>query len=369
MLMRMLSISRYARLPRLAVMIVLWIVCCICRAQGAEWIQAGSHTNKPIWGLREGLQFAIHPGGFGSPTGGPRGLIRIGYPVLPEGAYDLINFIAVEPVVKGEKGFSELERSKLDDAQGKRFWSGDENEVSALNPGRLSVLPDGTEQLEVTLRVEKFDNGARVFLVITQRSDQPGEIELAMHAEKDSAPMEYCILTATMGNKARARCLWLKDEIVSSLEIFGDYTGNGFAPHAFYPLRKLHRSREGDVLSAITTNEAEPAAVRPFPGSRAWYYGGFPVTQYWRKPRGRFRDDLHVAVNGRYTYWQSNRPIPGGVSFENFEMRERFYNGQRFVFGITSRSPRELGFPAATPSEAERSPGRAPSRRSKRSSR
>lgn len=67
------------------------------------------------------------------------------------------------------------------------------------------------------------------------------------------------------------------------------------------------------------------------------------MTQYWAKDAGTFRDDLQVVVNGRYTYWQSSRPIPGGVAFENFEIRERFYNGQKFVFGITSKAPHELG--------------------------
>ena len=39
----------------------------------------------------------------------------------------------------------------------------------------------------------------------------------------------------------------------------------------------------------------------------------------------------------------SRRPIPGGIAFENFELRERFYDGQRFVFGITPKTPEELG--------------------------
>ena len=59
---------------------------------------------------------------------------------------------------------------------------------------------------------------------------------------------------------------------------------------------------------------------------------------------GTQRDDLHVAVNGRYTYWLSRQPIPGGVAFENFELREGFYDGQKFIFGITRKTPKELGF-------------------------
>ena len=107
-----------------------------------------------------------------------------------------------------------------------------------------------------------------------------------------------------------------------------------------------------DVLVAITTDEAEPSKVEPFPGRSHWRYAGVPVTQYWRKPEGTWRDDLHVAVNARYTYWMSQHPIPGGVAFENFELRERFHPGQRFTFGITKRRPAEMGLrgePRASP--------------------
>lgn len=51
-----------------------------------------------------------------------------------------------------------------------------------------------------------------------------------------------------------------------------------------------------------------------------------------------------MAVNGRYTYWLSRQPIPGGVALENVAMRERFYEGQRFIFGITRKTPHDLGF-------------------------
>ena len=31
------------------------------------------------------------------------------------------------------------------------------------------------------------------------------------------------------------------------------------------------------------------------------------------------------------------------MSFESFELRERFYEGQAFVFGITRKTPAQLG--------------------------
>lgn len=316
-------------------------------AAGADWVRAGTGTNQPIWGIRGGLLWAVHPGGFRG--GEPRGLIRLGYPVLPGGGYDLINFIAVEPVVKGQKGFSELERSTLDRVQGKRIWAVDSTGAASsqgLHPGRVSRLSPGAEELEVTLKIEPFDNGARVRIVARQRSDRPDEIDLAVHAESDSAPLDYCILTATMGNLARTRTLWLKNETISSLKLYPDYTEDGFAPPSVFTQDRLHRSADGSVLVALTTDETNPAAAFPFPRSRLWYYGGVSVTQYWRAAAGTFGSDLHGVVNGRYTYWMSERPIPGGVAYENFELRTRFRDGQRFVFGITRKTPRELGFTA-----------------------
>jgi hypothetical protein len=276
-------------------------------------------------------------------------LIRLFSPVLDGGKYDLINFIAVEPVVGGRRGLSELELSRLDGVPGKRIWaSGSVQPQMPVEPGKLTKPMPGVEKLEVVLRVERFDNGAHVYLVVTQRSDAPEEIQLAIHTEPDSAPLQYCVLTATMGNKARTRLLWLKDEVKSSLQLYPNYRGFDFAPaeHVF-PLERLFRTVERGVIVAVTTNEQNPAAVFPFPGTRLWYYGGAKATQYWRKPKGTFRDDLSAAVSARYTYWRSKQPIPGGIAFENFEMREPFSEGQCFVFGISRRTPAELGFRAA----------------------
>ena len=317
-------------------------------AQAADWVRAGLNTNQPVWGVHGGLLWAVPPGGF-RPGGEPRGLIRLGYPISTNGGYDLINFIAVEPIVNGQRGFSELELSTLDHVRGKRIWAVSETNLPTaapqpvLVPGRLFLPSPGVEQLEVTLQVEPFDNGARVRLVVSQRSDAPDEIQLAVHAEPGSVPLDYCILTATMGNLARARILWLRDEAVSSLQLYPDHRGDGFAPHRTYPLDRLARTGPGDVLAAVTTDEDDPASVYPFPGRRLWHYGGSKVTQYWKQQRGAARDDLQVAVNARYTYWQTRRPIPGGVAFENFELRERFFQGQAFIFGINRSTPAQLG--------------------------
>jgi hypothetical protein len=319
------------------------------RAQSSDWVRAGLNTNQPLWGIRGGLLWAVPPGGFRSASG-PRGLIRVGYPIATNGGYELVNFIAVEPIVHGLRGFSELEPSALDQTRGKRMWAVGETNLgpaapqqTLLTPGRLFQTSPGVEQLDVNVKVEPFENGARVRLVISQRSDAPDEIQFAVHADPGSAPLDYCILTATMGNLARTRLLWLKDEVPSSLRLYPAHKGEGFAPHRIYPVDRLARTTAGDVLVAVTTNEEDPASVYPFPDRQLLHYGGSKVTQYWKKTRGRARDDMHVAVNARYTYWQTRQPIPGGVAFENFELRERFHEGQVFSFGITRKTPAQLG--------------------------
>ncbi len=325
-----------------------------------EWIRAGVNTDRPAWGLRGGLQWGLPPPA-GRPPDGPRGLIRVRYPVLRNGGYDVINFIAVEPIVRGRRGFSELERSQLDGVRGKRLWARDPGAparpAAELPSGRLARFETGEESLTVHVGVERFQNGAHVRLTVIQRSGAPDELELIVHAEPDSAPIEYCILTATMGNKARARKLWLKDGTAGSLELYPDYRDFHFTPHRLFPLDRLRRTPAGEVLVCLTTDEADPAVVDPYPAASHWRYRGSPVMQYWKKPPGAWCDDLQVAVNARYTYWMSRHPIPGGVAFENFEMRERFYPGQRFVFGITRRNPEELGFDAGPAGRKSQTPG------------
>src|SRR5260221_6207858 len=88
-------------------------------AAETDWSRPALNTNQPVWGVRGGLLWGVAPAGFRG--GEPRGLIRLGYPVLPEGRYDLINFIAIEPIVPGHRGFSEFERSPLDGLGGQRI--------------------------------------------------------------------------------------------------------------------------------------------------------------------------------------------------------------------------------------------------------
>jgi hypothetical protein len=62
----------------------------------------------------------------------------VGYPVLPGKRYDLVNFIAVEPVVKGRRGFSELEHSRLDNVAGKLIRAASKEGSTNMVAGTLT---------------------------------------------------------------------------------------------------------------------------------------------------------------------------------------------------------------------------------------
>jgi hypothetical protein len=289
---------------------------------------------------------------------GPRGLLRIGLAGGAAGA-ELINFIAVEPVVGGagsrfsRMGFSELEMG-ADGKRGKRL------SVAGDAAGELMQLPAGAdprvqlggalevaplpaiEQLTVRIEVERFAaNGAHVYLLARMLSTRPDEVEFSVYRHDDSAPVDELTLTATMGNYARLRRVWLKDRIVDSRDFAAGYQGNGFVDREDYPLEEMLRWRDGDALALATTDEENPREVE-VPGAPAWNYKSVTLTQYWRVPARHIQPDLRVRVNARRVYWGSAIPIPGGPAFENFEVRQRYVAGQVFVFGLTPREPRRM---------------------------
>ena len=312
-----------------------------------QWIQAGINSELPRWGVQGGLVWGIYCDT--AKDGEPIGLIRLYYPTLPEKELDLINFIAVEPTVRNRRGFSEMEKNEQDGTMGKRFRvfdpKADKVLENAMYPGIVDKTEDGRERLTVHLDLEKFQNGAHVRLKVVQYQDNPDEIELTLNSASDSERMSYCVLTATMGNKARARLLWLKNRVENSLKLYPDFKESHFANSLSFPKDDLFQDAKGNTVVAITTDEADPAQQKGAFPYEFWKYLGKPVTQYWKKTKGTAKDDLQSLVNGRYTYWMSDGPIPGGIAFENFEMMERFYEGQQFIIGITFKTPQELGFP------------------------
>lgn len=313
--------------------------------ENSRWIQAGINESRPLWGLRDGIQIAIWPGDIESKgEGGPRGLFRIGYPIRDGGkSYGLVNFIAVEPIVNGKRGFSELERSEMDGKPGRVFWTGTPEAPGKNMDGGVLTEEDGIERLRVTFYMETFTNGAHPIVEMAIRADRPDEARFTVKATPDSAPMEFCILTATMGNYMRLRELWLNDGVMSAKAVWPDFVGDEFTSEAFFLLEQLPHSRNGDLLICSTSDEQDPGAVPVDPRAPWWRYrGDFPLTQYWRKPAGTWQETLRLRVNGRQLYWANHTVIPGGLAYENFDLVEPFSEGQQFVFGLSRKTPREL---------------------------
>ncbi len=298
---------------------------------------------EPVWGVRGGIAVGLWP------TPGPRGLIRVYAPYLGQPARRMINFIAVEPIVGRARGLSELEPSARDRVAGKAMWSGDDADGfaeprSPWRPaaGRIAGEP-GARTLTVHVFVERFDNGARPFVELTLREDRPHEVAFRTFAAPGGAAMRACVLTATMGNYARLRALRLGRETAKAGDLWPGAEPDrwGFLPHRSWSKDRM-LIREGEAIAAAVPDEADPGSATyaaAVPGG--WRYRGRTATQYWRAPD---REGLVVRVNARTTYWATEAPIPGGVSFENFELEAPFEPGERSVFGVTPDGPESLGF-------------------------
>jgi hypothetical protein len=231
-----------------------------------------------------------------------------------------------------------LEISAFDKTRGKRFWSADDASDSAgrtpENAARGWIeRSKGIEKLRVLILIEPFDNGAHVYLRLTFRSDRPYEVGVATSPHTDSKPPSHCILTATMGNYARLRELHLAKRIILPTDLWPEYRGNNFTPHARFPLPELTRTIDGGAMAIATPNERDPAKANYALGTNAhWRYRGKVASQIWRCASPD--PSLAVQVNGRNVYWNSETPIPGGMSYENFEMVAPFQRDQEFWFGV-----------------------------------
>lgn len=335
---------------RCAVFLLPVLFCALTWAQESEWVRPMKPDDPLIWGRRDGVVFGLNSQGG---IRGPRGLIRIGVYAPRSSDPQLLNFVAVEPVIAGQDerpdrmAFSELEMSTLDpDQRGKRMWP---DPVASVHGG----IPSGTletfhagddviERLSVRIDVERFTaNGAHVYVLASIDSDHPDEVHFSSYAESDSAPVEELTLTATMGNYERLRLLWLNDRVVSSHQLFGDYTGTDFVEKYNYPLPEMLRTGDGDAIVFCSSNESDPGKSS---GNKTahWVYTLPKFTQYWRVPGHDVQPDLRVRVNARRVYWASTAPLLGGIAFENFEVRQRYVPGQSFIFGITRQEPWEF---------------------------
>ncbi|MEO6845148.1 MAG: hypothetical protein ABI184_08245 [Ginsengibacter sp.] len=330
-----------------------------------EWIRPTNDKSPSIWGIKSGIVFSLWPynleTGAEKLGGGPRGLIRVGYEF--QGNIYLVNFIAIEPVVNGNMEFSEISPSKVDEQWGKLMWAGDKASYSkyypsAITPGIIThpeIEHPEIEQLSVYVYMEQFLNGAYPYFKISIRNDRPEEIGIEIFNHKNSAPMERCALTATMGNYSRLRLLYLKNKVIDSRELYKGFNGIDFVEKEGYPANQMLKDRNGDFFVLATSDETYdslsswPQTEKYFNHSNWHYRPFFKVTQYWRKENSEDDSTLHVRVNGRTKYWSGGSKdkndyinIPGGPAFENFELREKYYPGQKFCFGISRKTPQEI---------------------------
>jgi len=208
--------------------------------------------------------------------------------------------------------------------------------------GTIRVNGKLVETLSVYLQVEKLDNGAHPCLRVLFRADRPNEVGFRVCAHKGSALMESCVLTATMGNYSRCRFLWLKDEILDSRKVWPGYEGGDFVWTDDFPTEKIRPDNDGTLTVAISPSESDLASAEMPPGG--WTFNGKVATQYWRKYPDSPKTHPRVRVNGRAMYWGTQTIIPGGVSFENFELIEEYKPGVELWFGVTLKTPREMGW-------------------------
>ncbi|MFX1704797.1 hypothetical protein PV783_12630 [Chitinophaga sp. CC14] len=330
-----------------------------------QWIQPDNTAAPPLWGIRNGIVIGLWPAAIEGPRpgndGGPRGLLRIGYEW--KGIIYHLNYIAIEPVVNGKIEFSEISPSRADGKWGKLMWTGETIESGRFTAtaGTRGVLshPDAQHPEYTTLSfyvfMETFENGARPYLRLSISSQQPEELCIEAFDQPGGTPMERCGITATMGNYARLRKLYLKDKIVYAKTLYDGYDGTGFIEKAPYPLPQMLRNKSGDYLVMAQPDESlKELAAWPEDEQHAarwgWRYRPFyTLTQYWRKEAREADSSLQVRVNGRAKYWSggSTDPnayinIPGGPSFENFELREKYNAGQKIYFGLTRKTTAEL---------------------------
>jgi len=325
---------------RTSLSLLLTVTLSFLDAVAADFVRPADAGGPLVYGVKNGIAVAIHPFGLDHrERGGPRGLIRVGY--QQDGKYHLINYIAVEPVVDGIQGLSELEKSG-DGQRGKQFWVGDSLDDGGVGKsgnvaGRIEETPAG-QVLKFFLHVEPFANGARPVIEVSLFEKFPNRVRFNTYSGPGGKKQQRCVLTATMGNQSRCRFLWLRSEAVFAPNLYSGYLGTDFVEKGAFRLSDLWQTKAGDVVAAISPDEFEPREVWPLP-TDGWHHDGPWMAQFWIKRKGTYDQSLHCRVNGRRVYWAGKVPIPGGIAYENFELREDFRPGQEVWFGYTTQSP------------------------------
>src|SRR5690606_33283692 len=105
----------------------------------------------------------------------------------------------------------------------------------------------------VYIFMEQFKNGAHPYLKVAVRSDRPEELSLQIFNHENSAVMDRCALTATMGNYSRLRLLYLKDRAIHSAELYREYDDIHFVEKDSYPASEFPRDGNGDYQDRKST--------------------------------------------------------------------------------------------------------------------
>ena len=186
-------------------------------------------------------------------------------------------------------------------------------------PRGLIRTENGHKVLTVFVGVEPFDNGAHPVVEVCLREDRPHEVGFRVYATPGGKAMRSCILTATMGNFARLRRLYLKDRVEESRRVYSPFQPvfAGFAQHREWGIGDL-LVRDGDAIAAMTPMSPSPRTRGTAPMLLVTGTTRAPLQPSTGTPsEGR---TWSCTVNGRQTYWASIAPIPGGVAYENFEL-------------------------------------------------
>ncbi len=311
--------------------------------QNGIWLQpAQGEEAMAIWGFADGIRIGL------APLPGPRGLVRIYTPYLEHPDFFIMNYIAFEPIAKStmKKGYSEHEWSDLDNVQGKRFVSSD-TDVAPKDPNLrypakgVIATENGRQTLTVYVFSEKFRNGAEVYVKFKFTEGFPYEFEMTPFVKDGSVELERINLTATMGNRARLRTLFLADgKTVEAPILWSDYKDVNFTKRHFIPSSEMIKDNKGGVWFIGAPNEKDPSKAIIPEHSKGWRYPGKKATQYWYCSNPG--PNVEGAVNGRYTYWMNHFPIPGGIAYENFDMTEPLRSGQKYIFGISPLDPKQF---------------------------
>lgn len=309
-----------------------------CGAERFIWPGNGIEAHRKVWGHANGLQIGLWEGD------SPQGLMLVRAPYLQLPRKQIVNFLSVEPSLPGSdrRGQSELEISRHRPGErGLSFYASNSREIyDRQHTSPSGIYDEEAGTLTIFVHTEPFRNGIHPVVRLRFHESSPYEVEISTFTKKGSKEIAYCTVSATMGNYSVLRELHLRDgKTVEANDLWSDdhpVEELGFLPWKTVPSDQFEKLPDGRLMVGATSNYTDSATI-PYPeGTGKWVYEGLMTRQYWIAPDISY---LEAAVNARKTYWagippRHHRPIPGGPSFENFELRLPHKDGQSIWFGV-----------------------------------